>query len=205
VDSPASIIVIASLVLIAHGAVSVISVFGSTLRRTMKIGVTLPLSGPSSVRGRETLEGLVRAVTELNAMGKTASRAPTKIELLVFDEAGDPAVAEWVAGELVRRDVIAVVGHSGSRWHESAVSIYETNGVPHFSFGCESAFGLSAGGKCDSLLPRDAVRSIVHTVRESPELDEQRLRSTLRALCGKRDVSPLADSRQALPCDAVAS
>jgi ABC-type branched-subunit amino acid transport system substrate-binding protein len=192
VNSTASTIDVASLVLIA--ALSAISVFHTTRRPTLMIGVALSLSGPASVGGQATLEGIVRDVGELNAIRRTSLRSPAKIKLLVFDDGDDSFAAEWVARELVRRDVIAVIGNPNSRLNGSAVSVYETHGIPHFSFETGSTGGLRG-----SSVPCDAVKIIIESVRESSEFDVERLRSKLRVLCGQEYSSPVADSEEASP------
>ncbi|GGN02744.1 amino acid ABC transporter substrate-binding protein [Thermus composti] len=69
----------------------------------VKVGVLLPLSGPSSVSGKAALNGIQLAADEVNAQGKV------RLELVVADDGTDPAKAVPALTKLLTVDRVNVV------------------------------------------------------------------------------------------------
>lgn len=78
---------------------------------TLKVGAIASLTGPNANQGRMQQAGLKLALDELNAKGGIAGQ---KLELLLEDDASDPATAQTAAEKLVDEGVSVVIGtHSG--------------------------------------------------------------------------------------------
>jgi branched-chain amino acid transport system substrate-binding protein len=74
----------------------------------IKIGVILPLSGPSSLAGSEVLTGITLAFEEVNAAGGLLGRP---IEMIKEDDEGVPTKGVTAAKKLIERDgVVGIVG-----------------------------------------------------------------------------------------------
>ncbi len=79
-------------------------VLGSALAQTqLKVGVILPLSGPSAVAGKAALNGIQLAADEANAGGKV------RMELVVVDDGTDPSKAVPAFTKLMTVDRVDIV------------------------------------------------------------------------------------------------
>jgi branched-chain amino acid transport system substrate-binding protein len=77
----------------------------------IRIGMSLPLSGPASSFGQGLRHGAELAVARANAAGGIARRS---LELVVLDDGGQVRQAEANALELVQRGVVALTGVHGA-------------------------------------------------------------------------------------------
>ena len=85
------------------------------VKKPIKIGVTLPLSGGLELFGQQGIQGMKMAVKEINESGGVLGR---KLELVIEDNKTDPKTSVEKATKLIKRDkVIAVAGPitSGAR------------------------------------------------------------------------------------------
>ena len=79
-------------------------VLGPALAQTqLKVGVILPLSGPSAVAGKAALNGIQLAADEANAGGKV------RMELVVVDDGTDPSKAVPAFTKLMTVDRVDIV------------------------------------------------------------------------------------------------
>lgn len=85
------------------------------VKKPIKVGVTLPLSGGLELFGQQGIQGMKMAVKEINDSGGVLGR---KLELVIEDNKTDPKTSVEKATKLIKRDkVIAVAGPitSGAR------------------------------------------------------------------------------------------
>ena len=103
----------------------------------LKIGVLEPLSGKYAAEGmRETL-GVQYANNEQPTVrlgGKTY-----RIELMIRDDASDPAQAELAAQELVDGGCSVVIGSYGDELSKAASGVFLAAGVPAIAATCSDA------------------------------------------------------------------
>lgn len=124
-----------------------------------KIGVGVPLSGPTGARGQDLLNGALLAADELNAAGFSVNGKRVKIEIVAKDDKADVQTTKQVAQELLDEGVHAVIGHVYTPQTAVAVPIYATKGIPNL-FNSTSA-GLLALGKGNAfrLVAHDGVQA----------------------------------------------
>ena len=77
----------------------------------IRIGMSLPLSGPNASFGEGLRHGAELAVARANAAGGIAKRP---LELVVLDDGGQPQRAAANATELMTRDIVALTGVHGA-------------------------------------------------------------------------------------------
>jgi branched-chain amino acid transport system substrate-binding protein len=83
-------------------------IISAQAQETMKIGVILPLTGPTAVIGQEEKRGVDMAIEKINASGGALKK---KVELIIEDNKGDPTVIVSAAEKLITRDkVVALTG-----------------------------------------------------------------------------------------------
>lgn len=88
-------------------AFSLLPIFAQAAE-TMKIGVILPLTGPTAMIGQEEKRGIDMAIEKINAAGGALKK---KVELIIEDNRGDPTVIVSAAEKLITRDkVVALTG-----------------------------------------------------------------------------------------------
>jgi len=116
----------------------------------VRIGLAGPLSDPVGAPMRRAVQ---LAVEELNASGGIRGR---RIQLVEFDDHGDPDSAVAVAGTLRASDVVAVIGHVWSSTTMAAGPVYGAglDPVPVIS-PSSSAPGASAGAHVFRVCPTD--------------------------------------------------
>ncbi|MCR4403301.1 MAG: branched-chain amino acid ABC transporter substrate-binding protein [Firmicutes bacterium] len=116
---------IAALVTLAVCALSG-PAFGKDLP-SVKIGAAGPFTGDLSKIGLDSLNAIRMAVDEANAEGGVAGR---KIEIVVGDDAGDPARAVTVADKFAMdRSVLGVIGPMNSGAVNAALPTYQRAGL----------------------------------------------------------------------------
>lgn len=99
---------------------------------TIKIGVLLPLSGPSSYYGGVQLNGIEFCVDYINnTRGGIASMGGAKIELVVQDSASDPETGMSAFEKLVGEGVSAVIGPYNSTVGAATAPLALQHQVPY--------------------------------------------------------------------------
>ncbi|MEZ0374080.1 MAG: branched-chain amino acid ABC transporter substrate-binding protein [Candidatus Sericytochromatia bacterium] len=88
---------------------------------SVKIGVALPLSGASTPRGQEILNGVLMAVEDVNHYGGIHGH---QVELLIEDDQDSPAQGRKAAEALIHKHVLGVVGHYSSDVTLEVLPIY---------------------------------------------------------------------------------
>ena len=94
----------------------------------IRIGVVGPMSGGSGDFGQSMVNGARLAIDEINAVGGYLGR---RIELVVKNDEGEPAVGARVAGEMVDKDkVIAAIGYCNTGVALAGIPLFQKAGVP---------------------------------------------------------------------------
>lgn len=97
----------------------------------IKIGATVSATGPASFLGDPEAKTLEMLVEELNAAGGINGE---KVELVLYDDGGDPNKARTFATRLVEDDeVVAIIGGSTTGTTMSIISVAEDAEVPFIS------------------------------------------------------------------------
>jgi branched-chain amino acid transport system substrate-binding protein len=97
----------------------------------VKVGVILPLSGPSATIGQYVREGIEFIVDRVNADGGIKSLGGAKIVLVVADSRGQPEVGMSEAERLILREkVVALLGCFQSGVTLTATTVAEKYGIP---------------------------------------------------------------------------
>ncbi|MCP1335128.1 ABC transporter substrate-binding protein [Futiania mangrovi] len=103
----------------------------------VKVGVILPLSGPSSLAGSEVIQGVRLAAEEANAAGGVLGGR--QIELVVEDDESSPTKGATAARKLIEQDgVVAIVGTYNSAVAMSALKVAAEAKIPMTSGGSTS-------------------------------------------------------------------
>jgi len=116
--------------LLIVGVVSVIFIGGSVCQgeEPLKIGVIQPLTGPCSLEGKLTVNGIKMAVEEINAENGLLGNP---IELCIKDGKAIPSESVSAAETLIIRDkVSAIIGAWASSATLAIIPICEKYGVP---------------------------------------------------------------------------
>src|SRR5882757_7155161 len=77
----------------------------SSVPDTFKIGVAVPLSGPTAARGQDLLNGALLAADELNAKGFSVKGKRVTIEIVAKDDKADAETTKQVAQALLDENV----------------------------------------------------------------------------------------------------
>ncbi|WFU22057.1 ABC transporter substrate-binding protein [Bradyrhizobium sp. CB1717] len=93
----------------------------------IRIAFANSLSGPSAPAGTESLIAMQLAIDEVNAKGGVNGRL---IELVLFDDASDPAVARANAQAIADSPCVAVLGHYLSSASLAAAPAYKDARIP---------------------------------------------------------------------------
>lgn len=97
----------------------------------IKIGSTLSQTGPASFLGDPEAKTLEMLVEEVNAAGGINGE---KIDLIMYDDGGDPNKAQTFVQRLVEDDeVVAVIGGSTTGATMAAIPVFESAHIPFIS------------------------------------------------------------------------
>lgn len=97
----------------------------------IKIGSFLSVTGPASFLGDPEKRTLELYVEKINAAGGVLGR---KLELVIYDDGGDPNAARTFATRLVESDrVVAVVGGTTTATTMAAIPVLEEAQIPFIS------------------------------------------------------------------------
>ena len=108
---------------------------GSTFAQeaVIRLGHAGPLSGGEAHLGRDTANGAILAVEDLNARGIAIGGRKARFVLLNEDDAADPRQGTAVAQKLADARVNGVIGHMDSGTTIPASRIYHDAGIPQIS------------------------------------------------------------------------
>jgi branched-chain amino acid transport system substrate-binding protein len=107
---------------------------------TVKIGVAQPLSGEEAALGKDLLNGVTLAVTELNKDGFKINGKPVTLEIVAMDDHADPATGKEVAQKMVDEGVVAVIGNLNSAVSIESAPIYASKGIAQLSISTNPKF-----------------------------------------------------------------
>ena len=114
----------------ALGLLAVLGMTSAALAE-IKIGASLSATGPAAFLGDPEAKTLEMLVEELNAAGGINGE---KVELVLYDDGGDPNKARTFATRLVEDDeVVAIIGGSTTGTTMSILSVAEDAEVPFIS------------------------------------------------------------------------
>ncbi len=95
---------------------------------SIRLAMVAPVTGPSSAVGQELVQSARLAIDRLNQAGGINGRA---VELVVYDDQNDPALARQRAEEIVKDGrAVAVLGHNSSAPTQAAGEVYNATGIP---------------------------------------------------------------------------
>ena len=106
----------------------------------IKVGVAQPLTGPIHELGKDLLNGVQLAVTELNAGNYTVGGKRVTLEIVSVDDKSDAATGKAVAQQLVEAGVVAVIGHLNSGVSIAAAPIYAAQGIAQIAISTNPKF-----------------------------------------------------------------
>src|SRR6266404_2955312 len=109
----------------------------------IRIAFANSLSGPSAPAGTESLVATQLAIDEVNAKGGVNGRP---IELVLFDDASNPAVARANAQAIADSPCVAVLGHFLSSTSLAAAPAYQDARIPALT-GSAAADDLTSGNE----------------------------------------------------------
>lgn len=100
---------------------------------TIKVGVSLELSGSSAVFGRLQERALGIALADLNVDGVRVGSSYRRLEIVTRDNRGDATTAEEVAEELAGMNVCAIVGGISAEASLATIKVTEDKHLPFLS------------------------------------------------------------------------
>lgn len=109
---------------------------------TIKIGVSVPTTGPSAAEGKDMANGAEMAAKHINEAGGVLGK---DIELVMVDDACDPQQAVTAANKLVQDNVSIVVGHYCSAAALPASGVLHKAGMPTIMVAATHRSFLSRG------------------------------------------------------------
>ncbi len=95
----------------------------------VSLGVAVPLSGELAPYGREALDGVHLAISDLNARKIVIAGRPVRWAVDVRDDEGKPGQAAMVARELVADHVAGVIGDLDGTSTEASAPVYFAAGI----------------------------------------------------------------------------
>lgn len=97
-----------------------------SLKKPIKIGLTVTLTGKSPELGREIRDGVFLAVDEINKSGGINGK---KILCIIKDNRGDSEIAELNVTELIQDEVVAIIGPDTSTIAKVILPIINKNKI----------------------------------------------------------------------------
>ncbi|NEO77027.1 ABC transporter substrate-binding protein [Moorena sp. SIO4G3] len=134
-------IVLVSIVLLACATVVAIDTFqGHQERITIAIAAPLSNASESAQRsGRAMVDGAELYINQVNKAGGVKGK---KLKLEVYDDQGNPDVAQQVAQKIAQSNAIAVIGHYSSGVSTAAGEVYQDHKIPAVT-GSATADGVT--------------------------------------------------------------
>lgn len=113
------------------GSLALVLGFAAPALADIKIGATISETGPASFLGDPETKTLKILVEEINAAGGVNGE---KIDLIVYDDGGDPNKARTFATRLVEDDkVVAVIGGTTTGTSMAVIPVLEDAEIPFIS------------------------------------------------------------------------
>jgi len=100
---------------------------------TIRVGVTLELSGSHAVFGRMQERAIAIALADLNVDGVRVGASYRRLEVVTRDNRGDAATAGQVAQELSGMNVCAIIGGISAEAALATVKVTEDKHLPYLS------------------------------------------------------------------------
>lgn len=100
---------------------------------TIKVGVSLELSGGNAVFGRLQERAIAVALADLNVEGVRVGDSYRRLEVVTRDNRGDAATAAQVADELAGLNVCAVIGCVSAEAALATIKVTEAKHLPFLS------------------------------------------------------------------------
>lgn len=136
---------------------------------TIKIGVVAAQSGPFANRGKDILRGAQMAADELNAAGYKIGTNTVKVEIIHYDDKGEPDVAAQGAKQLLDDGAMAIIGPLNTPQGAKAIPVVAEAGKPHlFTVTAAAAHGWGKGNTFRLLANDDLqARALASLARET--------------------------------------
>jgi branched-chain amino acid transport system substrate-binding protein len=131
----------------------------SPIPDTVKIGVAQPLTGPLAPLGNDLLNGAQMAVDEINAQGLKIKGKKVKLEIVKGDDKANPDEGKKVAQELVKANVVAVIGHLNSGVSIPAAPIYAAQNIPQLAISTKPEYTKLGLATTFRLVGNDSMQS----------------------------------------------
>jgi len=132
---------------------------GSDVPDTVKIVVAQPLSGPSSERGKDMLNGALLAARELNAAGYKVDGKAVTLEIVGVDDKDDKNVAVQVANDVLKLKPIAVIGDLSTEATEATIPVYRDGHVLQLTSSSASNLTTLGQGNLFRLVANDSIQA----------------------------------------------
>nr|WP_320133459.1 ABC transporter substrate-binding protein [uncultured Holophaga sp.] len=116
-------------------AVGLVVAGRSWQHQPIRIGFAAQLTGQQAELGRQERDGTLLAIEEANRRGGLGGRP---LRLLVQDDAGQAERAAAVDRELIRQDVVAIIGHCTTTQTQAAMAVTEPAGMVLLGPTCSS-------------------------------------------------------------------
>lgn len=99
--------------------------------QTIKVGILLPVTGSLAEISRTHLNGHHFAVEEINKQGGIQVLKGTRLELLLGDSRGDPAIGNLEVQRLAKEGAVAIIGAYQSTVTYTTTELAERIGIPY--------------------------------------------------------------------------
>jgi branched-chain amino acid transport system substrate-binding protein len=154
---------------------------GKSVPDTMKIGVLVPLSGPSTLRGKDLLNGAQLAADQINASTYKIDGKRVKIEIVAVDDKSDLETAKKGAQSLMDAGVHVIIGSLTTPETAAIIPMTSARQVPHmFTATTASLHGLG-NGNTFRLLANDTLQGKAMGVFAHQTLRAQRVAAVVEA------------------------
>jgi branched-chain amino acid transport system substrate-binding protein len=115
------------------GAAALVLAFGAQAQAPIKIGAPLSVTGPAAFLGDPELKTYQLYIEKINAEGGVLGR---KLELVTYDDGGDPNKANGFAKRLIEEDKVDIIlGGSTTGTTMAMVPLVEKAEIPFISLG----------------------------------------------------------------------
>ncbi len=156
-----------ALTTLAAGLATGFSGCGAAVPTVLKIGLLVPQTGPHAGRGIDLLRGATMAANEINAGNFTIDGKPVAIEIVSYDDKGEPDGSVQGAHELVEAGVVGVIGPVNTPQAVKAIPVIAESGRLHLFTATATNLHELGHGNTFRLLANDelqarALASFVH-------------------------------------------
>ena len=144
----------------------------------VKIGLVLPLSGPTASLGQEQRAGFEYVVEEINSGGGIKSLDGAKIEVVTADDASDPRVTVDETRRLITQEEVQMIaGLSSSNQVVATAPLLQQQKVPGLSMTSQTSgpgeyvftIGVTAAGMAETKV------AFLNYLRDEKDVDVERV------------------------------